>query len=119
MDYHKFTELSDMLIEGMESAIKISHNIFTREEYANRVGLMILQELEKDDSSLNKMWTEKQVPGLRDALNKVYPTTPEQILRLSAPGLVALSSESSEQIKNLAYHVTYNAFVSLNGEKLR
>ena len=118
MNFQKFTEISGMLIEGMESAVSMSHGGFDNMAFAKRVGEMVLSELESGDASLNKVWTEQQVPGLKLALEQPEQRTAEAILKLSAPGLVALSSESGENLKNLAYHVCFNAFQSLLGESL-
>ncbi|MDY6340234.1 MAG: hypothetical protein SPL61_11455 [Saccharofermentans sp.] len=118
MNFQRFAELSDMLIDGMESSIRLSHGEFSRKDFAVRVGEMVLAELEKDDNSPDKIWTEQQAPGLRLAIAEKDRRTEKAILKLSAPGLIALSAESGDNLKNLAYHVCFNAYRSLLGEAI-
>ncbi len=115
MNFQTFADLSEMLIDGMKTSVKLSHNSITEKDFAVCVGEMVLSELEKDDDSPDHIWTEQQAPGLRLALEEKEQRPPEAILKLSAPGLVALSSESGDNLKNLAYHVTYSAFQTLLG----
>ena len=116
MNFQRFAEVSSMLVDGMESSLKLSHGSFDDKAFAVRVGEMVLSELEKDDASPAKIWTEQQVPGLRRAIAEAELYTPETILKLTAPGMVALSSESADNIKNLVYRVCINAYQSLLGE---
>jgi hypothetical protein len=118
MDFQRFADLSTMLIEGMNASVSLAHESFTKDDFAKRVAETVLSELEKDDASAGKVWTEQQVPGLRLAL-KENTVSPEALLKLAAPGLIALSAESGEHIKNLAYYVTYHSFLSLVREKLK
>ena len=118
MDFRRFAEISNMLIEGTDAAMKISHGKFTRHEFSARLGKTILSELEKDDKSPGKVWTEQQVPGLRKALEEKDRTPSDVILKLAAPGLVALSAESGEQVKDLAYRLVFGTFQALSGEAL-
>lgn len=118
MDYQQFSEIAEMLLDGMNSAIKLSHGSITEIEYAKKVGELIILEIEKEDASPDKSWTDTQVPGLREKLADPM-VKPQIIIKLSAPGLVALSSESGEMLKNLAYKVSFDAFLALSGEKIR
>lgn len=115
MSFQLFAELSDMLIDGMEKSVKISHDSIDKHDFAVCVGEMVLGELEKGDDSPEHIWTDQQAPGLRFALSENKDRSPEEILKLCAPGLVALSAESGDNLKNLAYHVTYSAFQTMLG----
>lgn len=117
MQFPRFENIAAMLIEGMQAAVAISDSRISEQDFAKEVGQLILDDLHENDASYNYTWTDEQCPELSKVLAENKPIPPESILKLAAPGLLALSADSGDQLKNIAFQYCMKAVLNLSGAK--